>query len=62
MNGVTRMSRKMDCRKRPRPRTAGRFIVVREELTLLTHFRESSDGDKAHLQRIAAAFAHTRRK
>ena len=56
------MPRKMDSRTRPRQCNAGRFIVVREELTLLTHFRESSDGDKAHLQRIAAAFARTRRK
>lgn len=56
------MPRKMDSRTRPRPRNAGRFIVVREELTLLTNYRESSDGDKAHLQRIAAAFAHTGRK
>lgn len=56
------MSRKMDFKKRLRPRNAGRFIVVREELILLTRFREMSASDKAHLQRIAAAFACMRRK
>jgi len=54
--------RDLDSKTLPHARNAACFIVVREELNLLTNYRESSDGDKAHLQRIAAAFAHIRRK